>query len=80
MTAAPADLQTQALQLMDWIPLKRYLELSGETREAVRKRIKVNAWKRGQQFSTPHGADIWVSLSGVRAWAAKDVWGLREAS
>lgn len=70
--------ETEALQMMDWIPLKRYLDLTGESREAIRKRIKIKAWKRGEQYSVPHGADVWVSLSGVRAWAARDIRELKE--
>lgn len=71
MPLVPID-PIKALDLLDWIPLKRYLELTQETRPAIKKRIKTRAWMRGREFTTPHGADMWVSLSAVRAWAARD--------
>lgn len=61
------------LARVDWIPLKRYLELYHDTKAAVRKRITIKAWKEGRQWSKPEGADIWISLNGVNAWAAGNV-------
>lgn len=56
---------------VDWVPKRVYLELFGETEEAVRKRIHIGAWKAGEQYSRPEGAGMWISIKGVNAWAAK---------
>ena len=55
----------------DWIPLKRYMEWYGETKDAIVKRIKTGVWAAGVQWSRPEGAGIWVSQKGVNEWAAR---------
>lgn len=58
-------------KLVDWLPKKRYLQLTGETDAAVSKRIAQKVWKAREQYSRPEGGGIWISLKGVNAWAAQ---------
>ena len=58
-------------KLVDWLPKKRYLELTKESDAAVSKRIAQGFWKAGEQYSRPEGGGIWISLKGVNAWAAQ---------
>lgn len=54
---------------LDWVPLKRYLELYGESKAAVLKRIAGKHWRSSEQYSRPSGGGLWVSIKGVNAWA-----------
>jgi hypothetical protein len=55
---------------VDWIPLKRYLELYDETPDAVKARVKKKLWARGVHYNVPEGAGTWISIKAVNAWAA----------
>lgn len=63
----------EVAKLTDWLPLKRYLDLYGETDAAVRGRIVAGAWQAGVHYSRPKGAGIWVSIKAVNEWAAAHV-------
>jgi hypothetical protein len=57
-------------EAIDWIPLKRYLELYKETEGAVKQRCLSGAWKKGTHWNVPPGAGKWLSLRAINAWAA----------
>lgn len=55
---------------IDWIPKRKYLELTGETDDAVKKRMREDgAWQRGVHWNKPDGGGVWISLRAVNRWA-----------
>ena len=55
---------------LDWIKLSKYCELSGETHDAVEKRLRTGKWLRGVHARQPDGsAELWVNLRAVEDWA-----------
>ena len=60
-------------KLVDWIPLKRYLDLYDETKAAVENRIARKIWKLGVEYNRPAGAGTWISIKAVNAWASTTV-------
>jgi hypothetical protein len=63
--------QDALIKKRDWIPLKRYVKLYEDSEAAVRKRIATGDWKKGEQWSVPEGAGVWISIAGVNAWAGR---------
>jgi len=57
-------------QDLSWVKLVKYCELSGDTRNAVYKRIADNVWKRGKQYTKRAGV-YWINLPGVEKWVAR---------
>lgn len=59
------------LATLRWVRLSRYLEMAGETREAVLNRVRAGHWLRDVHVRTPNGsAEQWVNLEAVNDWAA----------
>lgn len=57
------------LATLRWVKLSRYLELTGETREAVINRVRAGHWLRDVHVRTPNGsAEQWVNLEAVNDW------------
>ncbi len=54
-----------------WIPVDRYCELYGETKEAVMTRRSKGIWRDGVESKFLKGAGLWVNLIAVNEWAAK---------
>lgn len=55
---------------LDWLPLPTYLELTKETEEAIRLRIRRGHWLRGVHVTHPAGSKhLWVNLKAVNEWA-----------
>lgn len=57
-------------KLVDWIPLKRYLQLYGETKAAVANRTARGLWVRGKHYNVVKGGGTWVSIKAVNEWAS----------
>lgn len=56
---------------LHWVRLKRHCELSGDTPEAVRGRLKAGHWLRDIHVRRPVGSEeLWVNLDAVNDWAA----------
>jgi hypothetical protein len=60
-------------KLVDWIPLKRYLELYKETEDTVLKRIQRGHWQAGIHYSRPEGGGRWISIKAINEWAKTHV-------
>ena len=55
---------------LSWIKLSKYCEVSGETRDAVEKRLRSGKWLRGIHARQPDGsAELWINLRAVEDWA-----------
>lgn len=57
---------------MTWVKLDRYLEMSGDTMDAVQARRKVGKWLDGRECKTVDGR-VWVNLKAVDEWIER--WG-----
>lgn len=51
-----------------WITLARYVELSGETRDAVHMRVHRKVWQVGVHYIAPPGCGAWVNAAAVGRW------------
>lgn len=57
--------------MLRWVRLNRYCELSGETADAVEKRLRSGHWLRDVHARVPQGSNsLWVNLDAVEDWAA----------
>lgn len=55
---------------LDWEPLSKYVERTGESADAVHKRIRSGHWLRGVHARVPDGAkELWIHLSAINDWA-----------
>lgn len=52
---------------MEWVKLDRYIELSGDTMDAVQARRKTGKWLDGDQCKMVDGR-LWISLPAVQEW------------
>ena len=51
------------------VPIAKYCELSGESPETVRKRIKRGHWVKGiHAIKPPHIRELWIDLEAVEQW------------
>jgi hypothetical protein len=55
---------------MEWVKLDRYLELSGDTVDAVQARRKAGKWLDGEQCKVVDGR-LWIHLPAVKEWVEK---------
>lgn len=62
-------LPDQVAKLVDFIPVRKYLDLYGETKAAVDMRIARGHWRKGVEFTVPKGGGLWISLRAVNDWA-----------
>jgi len=53
---------------MNWIKLKKYCEISGDTAEAVRNRRKKGVWADGKHSKIGPDGKIWVNPMEVDKW------------
>lgn len=65
-----SNIPQQVLDLIDWVPKKRYMEMYGETADTISKRCQPKgSWKRGVHYNKPPGGGLWISLKAVNEWA-----------
>lgn len=58
---------------LDCVPLSAYCLSTGESREAIDKRIQRGFWQEGVQVLKPDGSkERWVDLSEVNKWARQN--------
>jgi hypothetical protein len=55
---------------LEWVKLDRYVELSGDSMDAVQARRKTGKWLDGEQCKMVDGR-LWVSLPAVQEWIEK---------
>ena len=56
---------------LDWVRLSEYCRKSGETPDAVDKRIRSGYWLKGVHVNLPQGSrELWVYEPAVNDWAA----------
>lgn len=55
---------------IEWVPLKRYCELTGETANAVHVRRSKGIWIDGRHSKKVAGIGLWVNLREVEKWIA----------
>ncbi len=55
-----------------WVKLDRYVELSGDTVDAVQSRRKAGKWLNGEQCKVVDGR-LWINLTAMDEWI--EAWG-----
>lgn len=55
---------------LHWVKLDRYVELSGDTVDAVQSRRKAGKWLDGVQCKNVDGR-LWINLPAVDKWIEK---------
>lgn len=53
---------------MNWVKLKKYCELKGETTDAVHGKRKTGLWIDGLQCKIAEDGNLWVDLDMVDEW------------
>lgn len=66
-----SDIPDEIAKLTECIPLKRYLDLTGETEAAVNNRIQRKHWNLGVEYHRPAGGGTWVDLPALCAWVRR---------
>jgi len=56
---------------LNWVKLGRYVELSGDTADAVQSRRKTGKWLDGRECKMVDGR-LWIDLRAVETWI--DAW------
>lgn len=65
--AAQAAAKTHPLT---WVKLERYVELSGDSVDAVQSRRRIGKWIDGKQCKIVDGR-LWVNIPAVEEWVEK---------
>ena len=60
---------------MKWITLKRYCDITGETRNAIHKRRQRGIWLDGIHCQV-RGRRLWINMEEAQKWVEK---GMAEA-
>jgi hypothetical protein len=53
---------------INWVPLKRYCQVTGTKRSTCHMRRKSGVWQEGVHISTPAGADTHINIRAVAEW------------
>lgn len=57
--------------MLSWVKVSKYCTDSGDTPDAVDKRLRTGKWLRDVHARKPEGsAELWVNLAAVNDWAA----------
>lgn len=57
--------------MLKWVKLKKYYELSGDTKDAFHGKKRRGIWREGTEFRTAADGATWVNLDAVNRWAEK---------
>ncbi|MBU2708959.1 hypothetical protein KCM76_23390 [Zooshikella marina] len=60
--------------MLQWVKLKKYYELSGDTANAFNHKKSRGIWKEGCEFRKAADGVIWINLKEVNNFAAKSVY------
>lgn len=55
---------------MQWVKLEKYADISGDSVDSVKARLKTGKWMHGNQCKVVDGR-IWVNLSAAEQWVEK---------
>ncbi|MTI12400.1 excisionase [Sansalvadorimonas verongulae] len=55
--------------MLQWVRLKKYCELSGETKGSVNHKRAAGLWLEGQEFRVADDSCVWINLEAVNRWA-----------
>jgi hypothetical protein len=58
-----------------WVKLKKYLDESGDTPDAVQKKIARGLWIENHQFKDAPDGVRWYNLEAIEAWVEKGAAG-----
>lgn len=54
---------------LGWVKLSKYCAESGDTPDAVEKRLRTGKWLKGVHARVPDGsAEKWINLEAVNDW------------
>ena len=53
---------------IQWVKLKKYCELSGDTVDAVKSRRKRGMWLEGKHCKRAPDGNLWINLQQVEKW------------
>ena len=57
--------------MLRWVKSSRYCEASGDTPDAIDKRLRTGVWLRDIHARMPDGSkSLWINLDAVNDWAA----------
>jgi hypothetical protein len=62
---------------MKWVKLRRYLELSGDTEDAVQKKIARALWIEGLHFKTAPDGVRWYNVEAIEKWVEQGMAGVQ---
>lgn len=54
--------------LMNWVKLKKYCELSGDTTDAVHAKRRKGIWLDEKQCRLAPDGNLWINLMEVEKW------------
>ncbi|WP_208023826.1 hypothetical protein [Duganella aquatilis] len=57
-------------QPMTWVKLERYVEIAGDSVDAVQARRKAGKWLNGRECKVVDGR-VWINLRAVEQWIEK---------
>lgn len=52
---------------IEWVKLAKYVELTGDSADAVHGRRRLGKWKDGEHCKVADGS-LWVNLTNVEKW------------
>ena len=59
---------TGVINMVKWVKLKKYCEISGDTSNAVHAKRKRGMWLDGIQCKIGPDGNIWINLIEVERW------------
>ncbi|WP_244946911.1 excisionase [Legionella israelensis] len=68
MLANSFNKKKKDILIMNWVKLKKYCEISGDTSNAVHAKRKRGMWLDGVQCKIGPDGNIWINLVEVERW------------
>lgn len=60
--------------MLNWVKLKKYYELSGDTQNSFHHKKSKGLWREGKEFRKAADGVIWVNLNAVNEFAEKSTY------
>lgn len=60
---------------MKWVKLRRYLELSGDTEDAVQKKVARGLWLDGLHYKQAPDGVRWYNTEAIEKWVEQGIIG-----
>ncbi len=61
---------------IQWVKLCKYVEMTGDSADAVQARRKMGKWLDGDECKIVDG-NLWINLEAAERWVA--TWGTKQA-